>query len=279
MAIDRELSNNAWHEAGHCVAAFCTNVPVDLVTIVASAGAAGRCNLGAGGSARDKAIAIAAGPIADDLYNIDQRNGVRTPRFRSDKEYIEALLSPIIPRLTGACDRGDFMFDPEVVKVFDKAKRIVHDNWVAICQVASQLLRSKTISGAGLQTLLANTITRKETESDAFMRNSEKRLARIRRDRANLTSKYGKRQKLVFPMRGGLSAVIGHGFMSDLMARHGIQTMSYSERQAIVDEHRRLVARPSYRAAACLNKPATGMTARSVKNRDAARRAWLSSQD
>jgi len=283
MANSQELANNAWHEAGHAAVAHYLGLPVDSVTIVPASGSAGRCEIGPG-NASDRAVAVAAGPVADDRHNRDRRNGDRSQLFRSDREHIEASLSQDYPRLKGALARGDFERDPAVLFAFNRARSIVNLHWPAVGKVAEALLHRRTISGSTLRSLLAKHIKPRETTGEKRERDNDAAVARIRKDRDHLSLKYGKKQKSASPTRGGLANLLGipmgRAFAGDVLTRAGMPALrSHSERQSIVDEHRRLVARPSYRAAACLNKPATGMTASSIKNREAARRAWLTSQE
>jgi len=228
---------------------------------------------------------VFAKAIADDLFEdrnpassikkFEERSRDRyllpdeLPRFfQSLKDYPDETLRDffLVALLTGA-RRGnvlamhwdDVNLDMRVWRIPDTKNRepvLVEKHWDTIEHIANYLCIKKTLHEEDIQTLLNG-------GSLADAREPERIAASTRGER------------FVSPMRAGASVIfnipIGHGFPADVMREHGVKIMSNVERDAILNEHHRIMGLPVARIAA-IKKPR--VSPRLAAARAEGRRLW-----
>ena len=238
MTYSEQDKITSFHEAGHAICGTSLGYTIARVSIEPTIDNIGFCGGDRHLSDLASAIWYLSGAAADAKF----RQSIGLPAdyrgSRQDFDDTHRVLSALVPHLPRAA-----LFDTPIFKTtWDDAEGLVNGLWSEIKQFADVLLAHKTLVGSELKDALAGRPVKSITSRRSSL---DKKLDRLRESVAKLSAKYGKRQQPVSPMRAGASSFlnmpIGHAFRDDVLAKHGVKIMSNAEKQAILDEHHRIM--------------------------------------
>ena len=263
-----QLKRTAIHESAHAVVGHVLGMRITGVTIKPDGDTVGKCLADKSDGSLRSAVWAASGPAGEFLFLKSVGESQDMSGSARDWQSLENAIAEVLPEVKGAISRGELMQHPAAIAAMEDAAELVVQYGDEIEHIANYLITRKTLHRDDIQTLLntgrlGSTVSSPEPERIAA------------RDRSD---------KPMSPFRGGMASLfgvpIGRAFVDDLMARHGVQVpvMSHAEKIEIMNETNRLMGLPVQQIAAS-TQPRPQMTANSVKNRAAARRAWLTSQE